>query len=243
MAARKSSRQKTARASRPAPTGSVSLATLGKRAKAGDRDALAELVARSGDADQKVVIAATTAIANAGTREAHEALAALALESKNSGCRFIAMKGLDRACKTHPTAIELVIKLCEDPRVDEDDYPLALLSNLVGKDAALGRDPRVLRSLRRALGASHPYAQEAAVGALGRLGDTASLPRIVALLDQEERGPDLLLLVAEAIVELGGGAEELARLRAAKARVTDDESSIEHAIEKLARRVEGRSRP
>ncbi len=217
-----------------------SIATLAKRAKEGDAAALHELVTRTGDEEQEVVIAAATAIAAVATQIAHETLVKLALESPNKALRFAVMRALDKAIKKHDHVLELVINLCADPRVDADDYPICLLANLVYKTPTLATDPRVIGSLRRAVDATHPYAQDGAVAALVRLKDTSSLPRIVALLERTERSNNLWMWVGKAMLELGGGSDELTKLRAARERARPAEQvAVDEAIEKLAAHVAG----
>lgn len=211
-----------------------SIATLGKRAKEGDAAAVQELLARTAGDDQDVVIQAANAIAAVATREAHQILITIGLESPNSGLRFTALRAIDKALKKHDWVLELVIEMCCDPRVDNDDYPISLLANIVYKNRALADDARVIGALRRAIEAKHPYAQDSAVSALKRLGDRESLPRIVALLERDDRSNNLWMWIGEAIVELGGGADELAKLVAAKARARPTEVvALDRSIETL----------
>jgi HEAT repeat protein len=217
-----------------------SIATLGKRAKEGDAEALRELVARTASDDPEVVTGAATAIAAVATREAHEILIKVGLESPNSALRFTALRAIDKALKKHDWVLELVIELCTDPRVDNDDYPMSLLSNLVSKTPSLAEDPRVIGALRRAIHAKHPYAQDSAVSTLRRIKDVASLPQIVALLDRDDRSNSLWMWIGEAVLELGGGAAELAKLEAARPRARPTEiAALDRCIETLRGRLAG----
>lgn len=216
----------------------ASIATLGKRAKEGDAAALAELVARTGGDEQDVVVAACNAIASLATKEAHETLIKLGLESPNQQLRFTALRAIDRALKKHDWVLELVIVMCTDPRVDNDDYPMSLLGNIVYKNKELAKDPRVIGALRRAIDAKHPYAQDSAVSTLKRIKDVESLPRIVALLDREERSNNLWMWICESVVELDGGKPELAKLQAARARARPGEvAALDRAIETLSAKL------
>ena len=215
-----------------------SLATLVKRAKGGDVDALAAIVAQTEDTDDAAARPATEALGRVATKQAYEALAKIALDHPHEGLRFTAMQKLDRALKKSPDAIELVIRMCEDPRVDTEGYPITLLANLACGDKHHAKDPRVLKSLRRAIHATHVYAQEAAIGTLVKLGDKESLPHIVARLDQQQRGPELLRCVAEAILKLGGSAADLAKLREAAKTRTSRESIVDDVIEKIEKKLE-----
>ncbi|MCX5746616.1 MAG: hypothetical protein NT062_29415 [Proteobacteria bacterium] len=215
----------------------ASIATLAKRAKEGDAEAVRELVVRTDGDEQDVVIQACNAIAAVATRQAHEILIKLGLESQNPGVRFQALRAIDKALKKHDWVLELVIVMCMDPRVDNDDYPMSLLSNLVEKTNALAEDPRVIGALRRAIDAKHPFAQDSAVRTLRRIKDTDSLPRIVALLDREARSNNLWMWIGEAILDLGGGAAELAKLEAARPRARATEIvALDKCIETLRSR-------
>lgn len=190
-----------------------SVATLKKKAKTGDADALKQLIELTKSKDQEIVIAAAGAIGTLGTKAGWDAVRTIVLESENGGARFVVMQKLDRAMKKDKLAVETLIAMCSDPRVDKDDYPIACLANLVhGDPGRAKKDPRILKSLRRALDAEHVYAQESAVMGLIDAGDTESLERIVDLVDTKKTGPDLFYFIGEAIVKLGGTQAHLDRL-------------------------------
>src|SRR6185503_7443011 len=108
---------------------------------------------------------AVKAIGTIQTPAAWQALAILMSESRNKGVTYVASRMLDRAVSKHPAAVEFLIRACENPSIDDDDVGLASLSDQV-YDGKLHDDPSVLKIFRRALTASHPYAQEHAVTAL-----------------------------------------------------------------------------
>jgi hypothetical protein len=238
MRAMGASAPKTARARRatPAPRPS-SIPVLQKRAKTGDASAMVELVERASSRDQSTATGAVKAIGAIQNPIAWQALGLLMSESRNKGVTYVASRMLDRAVSKHPPAVEFLIRACENPAIDDDDVGLASLSDLV-HDGKLRNDPRVLRIFRRALTASHPYAQEHAVTALATLHDVASRANITALLAQKKRGPDLYYVVAQALVKLDGGEAELHALEKARAKARPAERyGLDKAIGTLTRRL------
>jgi len=232
--ARSKTRKPAGRTRVPRP---ASNAALTRRAKRGDATALEELVERAGARVQKTANDAVKAIAAVGTAGAWAELAALMGESRSKGVTYVASRMLDRAVKKHPEAVEHLIRACENPAIDHDDVGLASLSSLV-QTGACRADPRVLAIFRRALHATHPYAQDHAVMSLARMGDVASRPAITALLDQKQRGAELCYWIGDALVRLDGGAVELRALERARTRARPDEKlALDKAIAKLSRRI------
>jgi hypothetical protein len=210
---------------------------LSRRAKTGDTAALIELVDRAGSRDQSTATGAVKAIGTIQTPAAWQALGMLMSESRNKGVTYVASRMLDRAVSKHPAAVEFLIRACENPAIDDDDVGLASLSDQV-YDGKLHDDPRVLKIFRRALTASHPYAQEHAVTALGMLKDVASRANITALLTQKKRGADLYYVVAQALVKLDAGEAELRALEKARSKARPGERyGLDKAIGTLSRRL------
>lgn len=224
------------RIARGTPT-PLSIPVLKKRAKAGDVEALRELVERAESRDAQTATSAVKAIGTVECPLAWQALGVLMSESRNKGVTYVASRMLDRAVSKHPAALEFLIRACENPAIDDDDVGLASLSDQI-HDGKLRGEPRVVKIFRRALGATHPYAQEHAVTALAMLGDVASRGEIMALLTQKRRGADLYYVVADALVKLHGGEPELRALERARTRARPDERyGLDRAIGTLTRRL------
>src|SRR5678816_2387342 len=223
IAPRTARKRRIARGTEPrAEPRPASIPILKKRARAGDVEALRELVERAESRDQQTATGAVKAIGGVESPLAWEALGTLMSESRNKGVTYVASRMLDRAVSKHPAALEFLIRACENPAIDDDDVGLASLSDQI-HDGKLRGNPRVVKIFRRALGAAHPYAQEHAVTALAMLGDVASRNDIMALLAQKRRGADLYYVVADALVKLDGGETELRALERARTRARPDE--------------------
>jgi hypothetical protein len=180
-------------------------------------------------------------IAKQDTPDSDRALVDLLLGDGTEEIRQAASQAIDKASKKRSSIAELVVAQCHaKPESVDEDLVLVRFAELAVNDDKLAKDPRTLALLRRHLevkpagtSADELLAQETAIAFLVSIEDRASVPAIVALLEQEDRN-SLWFNICDAVKELGAGKAELAKLRAARERATElEQAELDDAIKKL----------
>ncbi len=194
--------------------------------------ATAELTARSLRGDRKTALAAARALVALRAFTAVAKVIAARPEIENPIVDAVAGAALREPC-----AVEWLMRWCRDGAISAP-YGLNWLCKLAMRKK-LARDRRSVRMFRDAL-AVQPTVVQGVIGLVG-LRDVASLDSIVALLERDlEPRLNLWYWIAEATVELEGGARELGMLERARSRARSswgERDAFDRAIRTLRRRV------